>query len=299
MAELNINGLGVALVTPFKQDLSIDYEALKNIINHIVAGGCDYIVALGTTAETPTLSLEEKIILADFIRETVAGRIPLVIGIGGNNTKAVCDDIKSRDLKGYSAILSVTPYYNKPSQEGLFRHYMTIAEASSLPIILYNVPKRTGVNISPDTVVRLISNSSNIKAIKEASDNFQQWKDLIEKTPDDFFVISGDDASIHPLMSLGANGVISVMANAYPSEVRKLVSLCEAKCHDKASELQDNFKSIISPLFEEGNPAGIKFALSYLGMIQNVLRLPLVPISESTAQKIKLADEFLRNNYND
>lgn len=289
MDKNRLSGLGVALVTPFKTDHSIDYEALAKIINHVISGGCDYIVALGTTAETPTLTKEEKIILTDFIREETAGRVPLVIGIGGNNTKAVCDDIASRDLSGYSAILSVAPYYNKPSQEGIFQHYKAISETSPLHIILYNIPGRAGVNITAKTTLRLAEFSSKFIGVKEASGNIEQCEEIIKNSPKDFFLISGDDSTTYSLMKIGAKGVISVLANAYPKYVRRLVSLCEGKSWELAEDLQNLTNPLIRHLFEEGNPAGVKDALSKLGLIENVLRLPLLPVSCCLSEKISKA----------
>lgn len=299
MSELNLTGLGVALVTPFKNDGSIDFEALTNIINHVLEGGCDYLVVLGTTAETPTLSREEKILVTDFVRGIVDNRVPLIIGIGGNNTKRVCDQLQQRNLDGYSAVLSVTPFYNKPTQEGLYQHYKTISEASPLPVILYNVPGRTGVNLSAHTTLRLAKSSPKIIAIKEASGNLQQCKDIINEAPEGFSLISGDDASTCDLMKIGARGVISVLANAFPAEVRKLVSLCRMKDSFKAEVHQNKLSKLISPLFEDGNPAGVKAALHTLGLCENILRLPLVPVSEHVAKKIKSATIELQKNSDD
>lgn len=291
MAGLKLDGLGVALVTPFTPAGSIDYEALEVIINHVINGGVDYIVAMGTTAETPTLSREEKIILADYIKEKTDGRVPLVIGIGGNNTKRICDRLQSLNLDGYSAVLSVTPYYNKPTQEGLYQHYKTIAAASPLPIILYNVPGRTGVNLSAKTTLRLAEDIPNICAIKEASGKIDQCEEIINNCPERFSVISGDDAATFNIMSRGGKGVISVVANAFPREMKKLVELCSSPSREKASTCQASLQNIITPLFEDGNPAGVKAALAELGLIHNILRLPLVPVSEHVLKKIKKASK--------
>lgn len=287
MAETVLSGLGVALVTPFKQDLSIDFFALKNLIDYIINGGCDYLVALGTTAETPTLSSEEKILLADFIKETVDKRVPLVIGIGGNNTAAVVEELNIKDFSGYSAILSVTPCYNKPSQEGLFCHYAKIAENSPLPVILYNVPNRTGVNLEAETTISLAKNFDNIIGIKEASGIKAQIRKIIKEKPDRFMVISGDDSATFDIINDGGCGVISVMANAFPQKIKDLTNFCVDGNIHKARQLQDSHKDLIHYIFKDGNPSGIKFALSELNLIQNVLRLPLVPVSYSTAVKIK------------
>lgn len=286
MAEVNLNGLGVALITPFKEDLSIDFDSLGNIIEHVIKGGCDYLVVLGTTAETPTLSYEEKLELTRFIKNHTEGRVPLVLGIGGNNTAAVVQDILKRDLNGYSAILSVAPYYNKPTQEGLYLHFMAIAEASPLPVILYNVPGRTGVNISPETILRLASSSSNICAVKEASGNLLQCEEIIKKSPERFSVISGNDGDTAALMNMGAVGVISVLANALPLEMKNLISHCQQKDLIKAKNCQDSFSVLIKHLFEDGNPAGVKVLLKELGFAKNILRLPLVPACKNVEEKI-------------
>ena len=293
MADLKIDGLGVALTTPFKEDLSIDYESLEQLIDYVINGGCDYLVALGTTAETPCLSYEEKLIVTKFIKEKNDGRVNLVLGIGGNNTAQVIEEIKRRDLDGYEAILSVTPYYNKPTQEGLYRHYKAISEASPLPVILYNVPGRTGVNLSADTTIRLSNLPSNICGIKEASGKTEQCERIINGAHQGFKLISGDDGSISPLMKIGASGVISVLANAFPQKVRKLVDLCKAKRFDEAEVLQNKMQSIIGHLFEDGNPAGVKALLAQKGIMKNILRLPLVPVSSRIEEKLYIEAEEL------
>ena len=286
MAEFNLTGLGVALATPFKMDYSIDFEALERLIDHIVMGGADYIVVMGTTAETPTLAPDERIILTDFVRQKTDGRLPLVIGIGGNCTQRVIQDLKERNLLDYSAILSVTPYYNKPTQEGLYQHYKAISEASPLPIILYNVPGRTGVNLSAKTTLAL-SEIDNIIAIKEASGKIDQIQDIIDHKPDGFHVISGNDADTCALMRIGAEGLISVLGNAFPGQIKRLVDMCASNNFDDGQILQERMKELIRLLFAEGNPAGVKFACHELGLIENVLRLPLVPVSNHTANEIK------------
>lgn len=289
MREIELNGLGVAIITPFKKDFTIDYKSLENLIDYIIKGGCDYIVALGTTAETPTLSKEEKIIITEFIKDKVENRVPLVIGIGGNNTSAVCEEINKSHLDGYSAILSVTPYYNRPTQLGLFEHYKSISEISPLPIILYNVPSRTGVNLTAKTTLKLAELTPKICGIKEASGNLIQCKEILNHAPDGFKLISGDDSATCELMRQGASGVISVLANAYPKQTKEIVEKCQAKKYDEASDKLDSLKTILTAIFEEGNPAGIKSALSNLGLIDNVLRLPLVTVSKETEEKIKEA----------
>lgn len=286
MAELNLTGLGVALVTPFNKDISIDYQSLENIIEHIISNGCDYIVALGTTAETPTLSNKEKLQLTQFIREKTNGRIPLVIGIGGNNTYALIEEILSRDLEGFCAILSVTPYYNKPTQEGLFQHYKAISEISPLPILLYNVPGRTGVNMTAKTTLKLAGLSDKFCGIKEASGNLDQCKEIIENAPEHFNVISGDDAMVSKMMKIGAKGVISVIGNAYPDKIKEIVELCLQSKNEDATSCQEKLYPLIQHIFEDGNPAGVKAILSKMGIIQNILRLPLVPVSRYVEEKI-------------
>lgn len=286
MADLILNGAGVALVTPFNADLSVDFESLEKVIEHIVDGGCDYIVALGTTAETPTLSYKEKIEVTKFVKNKINGKIPLVIGIGGNNTNGVIQDIATRDLEGYSAILSVTPYYNKPTQEGLFQHFKAISESSPLPIILYNVPGRTGVNLTAETTLRL-SELPNICGIKEASGNIVQCEEILKKGNEGFFVTSGDDALTCDLMKKGGVGVISVLANAFPKEVKSLVRLCQQNNYPEASKLQNLLNPFIGNLFEDGNPAGVKAVLSKIGLLKNVLRLPLVPVSKRLDEKLE------------
>ncbi|MCH5227536.1 MAG: 4-hydroxy-tetrahydrodipicolinate synthase [Muribaculaceae bacterium] len=287
MANLKIDGLGVALITPFKEDLFIDYEALGNIIEHIIKGGVDYIVVLGTTAETPTLTLEEKNELAGFVNRKVNGRLPLVLGIGGNNTASVVNDILTRNLEGYSAILSVAPYYNKPTQEGLYLHFASIVEASPLPILLYNVPGRTGVNLSPRTTLRLAALSDKFCGVKEASGDLTQAKEIIDGAPSHFHVLSGNDSDTAALMKVGSSGVISVLANAFPEKMKKIVDLCKEGKFDEAMENQKKLNTLIGSLFEDGNPAGIKAMLHHLGMAENFLRLPLVPVSKNLESKIK------------
>ena len=286
MLPLNLEGLGVALATPFNTDFSIDYNSLERLINFVIDGGIDYIVVLGTTAETPTLTLKEKNDVAAFIKNVTAGRLPLVIGIGGNNTMGVIDEIKSRDLDGFDAILSVVPYYNKPNQEGIFQHFALIEDNSPLPILLYNVPGRTGVNMSAETTLRLAEYSSKFCGVKEASGSLSQSEIIIKKAPSNFKVISGDDSLIAPLMMKGAKGVISVLANACPSIVKKLITLCNKGEFDKAINLQASLNPLISHLFEDGNPAGVKALLSNMGLAKNILRLPLVPVSKGVEEKI-------------
>jgi len=286
--------MGVALITPFKTDESIDFEALSRIVEHQIKNGTDYLVVCGTTAETPTLTEAEKDKVTRFVVDCVSGRLPIVLGVGGNCTKAVVDKITSIDLNGIDAILSVTPYYNKPSQEGLYQHYAAIAKASPLPIILYNVPGRTGINMLPATTLRLANEFTNICAVKEASGNFSQIDDIIKNKPDDFLVISGDDAITFPLITLGAVGVISVIGNAFPREFSRMVRLALEGDYDNARKIHYRFTELIELLFVEGNPAGVKSMLALMGFIENKLRLPLVPNTINTYEKIK----FVLNQLN-
>lgn len=278
--------MGVALITPFTNSKEIDFPALERVIRHIIDNGADFLVVLGTTGETPTLSTDEKIRVMDFVRTIVAGRLPLVVGMGGNNTAEIIRELHDCDLTGYSAILSVVPPYNKPSQDGIFCHFKAIAEASPLPVILYNVPGRTGVNMTADTTLRLAREVEGIIGIKEASGNIQQIERLLREKPDDFTVISGDDGMTYPLMTLGAQGVISVLGNAYPKEFAEMVHLCLEGNYIEAVDYHYKFREIIRLLFADGNPAGVKCVMHDMGLIENELRLPLVPVHESTAAEI-------------
>ncbi len=290
-----MKGLGTALVTPFKADNSIDFDALARLIDNQIAGGVDYLVVLGTTAETATLTAEEKRAVREFVAEQIRekgertkdkGCIPLVLGIGGNNTAAVVREIQETDLSTFDAILSVCPYYNKPSQEGLFQHFSAIAEASPIPIILYNVPGRTGVNLLPETVMRIYqAHPDKIMGIKEASGNVEQITQLIALAEGKLAVISGDDNIAYEVISAGAVGLISVASNAFPLDFHRLV-------HDTDGEgarIQARYQEIIRLLFVEGNPAGIKSVLAQQGIIENVLRLPLVPNSQTVQEAIREA----------
>lgn len=280
-----LKGLGTALITPFDQNKNVDYEALKRLLDKQIAGGVDYIVVLGTTGEAATLTETEKTQVRTFVRDYVAGRVTLVLGLGGNNTAAVCEQLRTIDLTGYSAILSVCPYYNKPSQEGLFQHFCAIAQASPLPVILYNVPGRTGVNLLPETVIRIHqAHPDKIVAIKEASGNLEQIKHLISLSSQHaaFSVISGDDGLAADIMQAGGAGLISVLSNALPEETGRLVRTADSK-------LQTQLNPLISLLFKEGNPSGIKTLLCQMGLIQNYLRLPLVPNSPAVQDEIAKA----------
>lgn len=284
-------GTGVALVTPFKSDLSIDTMALTNIVNHCIDGGVDYLVVLGTTAETATLTeVEKKLVIATVVGAN-AGRLPLVVGIGGNNTSAVIDMIIDQDFTDFDAILSVSPYYNKPTQEGIYRHFMAIAENSPLPIIIYNVPGRTGSNILPETVVRLAQDAKNIIAVKEASGNMAQIMQLIKQKPKEFMVISGDDPTALPTVLAGGSGVISVLGQGLPTEFSKMIRFGLNSGVNEAFKLQYSLLDGIDLIFEEGNPAGIKAVFEALGLSTAVVRLPLVEASNTLKSKIK---EFIK-----
>ena len=279
--------MGVALITPFKENGSIDYDALGKLIDFQIQNGTDYLVVLGTTAETPTLTEEEKKKIVAFIIERVRGRIPLVLGVGGNCTQFVVDKLKTDSMSGIDAILSVVPYYNKPSQEGIYQHYKAVAGATKLPIILYNVPGRTGVNMSAATTLRLAREFKNIVAIKEASGDITQMDDIIKNKPADFDVISGDDGITFPLITLGAIGVISVIGNAFPKEFSRMVRLGLAGDYDSARIIHHRFTELFSLLFVDGNPAGVKSMLNMMGYVENKLRLPLVPTRITTYEKIR------------
>lgn len=286
MDSLSLRGLGIALITPFDNDKNIDYDALGRVLNHVIDNGADYLVVLGTTGETATLTAGERNAVRKFCVRENHGRVPMIAGMGGNDTRALVEDIRGADLNGYSAILSVTPYYNKPSQEGLYCHFVEVAAASLLPVILYNVPGRTGVNLSAATTLRLAHEFPNIVAIKEASGNMKQIEEIINNRPSGFEVISGDDSLTYPLISLGAEGVISVVGNAFPREFGDMVRMCLDGDFQKALPVHYKFQKLYDELFVDGNPAGIKYLLHEMGFIQNELRLPLVPTRRETSDKI-------------
>lgn len=279
-------GLGIALVTPFNEDGSVDYQSLKRLVEYQLNNGADFLCILVTTSETPTLSKEEKTEIKKFIVELVNGRVPIMIGCGGYNTAAVVEELKTGDFTGIDGILSICPYYNKPSQEGLYQHFKAISAATKLPIILYNVPGRTGVNMSAATTVRLAKDCKNIVAIKEASGNLEQINEIIKNKPSTFDVISGDDALTFPMISCGAVGVISVIGNALPKEFSKMIRLQFKGEYEPARKIHHKFIDLFSLLFVDGNPAGVKAMLHEMGMIKNILRLPLVPTRISTLQKM-------------
>ena len=293
MARLSLKGMGVALITPFKSDKSIDFDAFARLLEYQIKNGVDYLVVLGTTAETPTLTAEERKQVREFVANRVAGRVPLVLGIGGNNTMGVIEEILHTDLSPFSAILSVVPYYNKPSQEGIYQHYKAIVEASPLPIILYNVPGRTGVNMTAATTLKLAKEFPNIIGVKEASGNISQMDDIIKNKPEDFMVISGDDGITFPLITLGAVGVISVIGNAFPREFSRMVRLALHGDYNRALLIHHRFTELFSLLFVDGNPAGVKCLLHAMGFIENELRLPLVPTRITTYEQIRRVLESL------
>ena len=287
MADINLKGMGVALITPFKEDESVDYEALGRLVDYLLQNGADYLVVLGTTAETPTLTEEEKKKIIELVVTKVRHRIPIVLGVGGNCTKSVVDKLKNDNFEGIDAVLSVVPYYNKPSQEGIYQHYKAIAQATDLPVILYNVPGRTGVNMTAETTLRLAREFKNIIAVKEASGNITQMDDIIKNKPKDFNVISGDDGITFPLITLGAIGVISVIGNAFPREFSRMVRLALAGDYESARTIHHRFTEFFSLLFIDGNPAGVKSMLRMMGFVENRLRLPLVPTRIVTYEKIR------------
>ncbi|MEN9489122.1 MAG: hypothetical protein RL494_1387 [Bacteroidota bacterium] len=281
-------GTGVALVTPFKKDFSVDTEALKRIVNHVIDGGVEYLVVLGTTAESATLSQDEKEIVITTIIEANNGRLPLVLGVGGNNTMKVVEELKSRDFSKFQAILSVSPYYNKPTQEGIYQHFKRIAEASPIPVIVYNVPGRTASNMSPETVIRLANDFKNIIGIKEAAGDIVQAMKLIQGKPKDFLVISGDDMITLPMVLAGGSGVISVIGEGYPKEFSQMVRLGLQRKVDEAYELHYKLMDSIDMIFEQGNPGGIKEIFKSLELSENTVRLPLVNVSKNLSERLDL-----------
>ena len=279
-------GLGIALITPFKEDGSVDYEALIRLVDYQLSNGTDFFCILATTGETPVLTPAEKQKIKDTIVDYVQGRVPIRMGGGGYNTAAVVEELKNGDFRGIDGILSVCPYYNKPSQEGLYQHFKAIAAATKLPVVLYNVPGRTGVNMQAATTVRLARDCQNIVAIKEASGNLEQVDEIIKNKPNDFDVISGDDSLTFPMVSCGAVGVISVIGNALPKEFSKMIRLQMRGEYDPARKIHHRFTDLFSLLFVDGNPAGVKAMLSEMGFIENVLRLPLVPMRIKNMQRM-------------
>lgn len=291
--SLQLQGVGVALITPFNEDYSIDYTALEILINKVIDGGVDYLVALGTTAETPTLAAHEKEAILAFIIEKTAQRKPIIVGVGGNNTASVVDDIHKFSAYSIDGFLSVAPYYNKPSQEGIYQHYKQLAAATTLPIILYNVPGRTVTNIAPTTVARLANDFNNIVAIKEASGNLVQCMQVVQLVPSSFTVLSGDDNLVLPQISIGMKGVISVAANAFPKTFSTMVHAALRNDYATARDLHYQQLYSIDLLFAEGNPTGVKYLLSKAGIIKNNLRLPLIPASSNLMEAFEKEPSFL------
>ena len=279
-------GLGIALVTPFTADGAVDYKALIRLVEYQLDKGADFFCILATTGETPTLTKEEKQKIKELVVDLVGGRVPILIGCGGNNTAAIVEELQTGDFRGIDGILSVCPYYNKPSQEGLYQHFKAIAAATNLPVVLYNVTGRTGVNLKAETTVRLAHDCENIVAIKEASGNLEQVDEIIKNKPQKFDVISGDDSLTFPMISCGAVGVISVIGNALPKEFSKMIRLQMKGEYDPARKIHHRFIDLFSLLFVDGNPAGVKAMLHEMGYIENVLRLPLVPTRISTLQRM-------------
>lgn len=284
-----LKGTGVAVVTPFKKDLSIDFAALGRVVNHVIDGGVNYIVALGTTGESVTLSKEEKNAVVSYVIETVDKKVPVIVGIGGNNTQEVINSIIHTDLTGADGILSVAPYYNKPGQRGLFQHFKAIANSCPVPVVLYNVPGRTGCNLTSDTTIELANECENIVAIKEASGDIAQIMRIIKGKPENFSVVSGDDMMTIPVIAAGGIGVISVLANAYPAQTSELVNQSLKSNFKQAREIQFQFLEMTDLLFVDGNPAGVKAMMSEMKILQNTLRLPLVPVSKTIMERIQKA----------
>ncbi|MDR7370485.1 4-hydroxy-tetrahydrodipicolinate synthase [Flavobacterium aquidurense] len=286
-------GTGVALVTPFKKDFSIDIEALQRIVNFSIDGGVEYLVVMGTTAENATLTQAEKELVIKTVVDTNKGRLPLVLGVGGNNTLQIVEELKTRDFSAFEAILSVSPYYNKPTQEGIYQHFKAIAEASPIPVILYNVPGRTSSNMLPSTVIRLANEFSNVVAIKEAAGDMAQALQLLKNAPKDFLVISGDDMIALPIVLAGGAGVISVIGQGFPKEFSEMIRLGLNRKVNEAFKTQYFLSDCIDMIFEQGNPAGIKQVFQALGIADNTVRLPLVTVDDSLAERL---NKFVKNS---
>ncbi len=287
MKKFDLQGTGVALVTPFHKQGNIDFTAFGNLIEHTISGGVDYLLCLGTTSEYPTLSKQEKMAIVEYTIEKVENRVPIVLGMGGNDTRSLVDEIRKTDFSSIAAILSVAPYYNKPNQKGLYTHFKAVAEASDVPVILYNVPGRCGVNISAETCVQLATDFPNIIGIKEASGNISQCMDILMNKPQGFTVVSGEDALVLPLMALGMQGVISVTANAFPKQMSELVSHCLKSNMKKARAVHEKLLPFSKAIFEEGNPVGIKAALEIMNIASSNLRQPLVKASKPLQTKLQ------------
>ena len=292
MVQNIFKGLGIALVTPFTSDGSVDYQSLSRLVEYQLKNGADFFCILATTGETPTLTAEEKKNIKELVVDLVGGKVPILIGCGGNNTADVVKELQTGDFSGIDGVLSVCPYYNKPSQEGLYQHFKAIASATNMLVVLYNVPGRTGVNLKAETTVRLARDCKNIVAIKEASGSLEQVDEIIKNKPDSFDVISGDDALTFPMIACGAAGVISVIGNALPKEFSRMIRLEMRGEIESARKIHHKFTDLFNLLFVDGNPAGVKAMLHEMGMIENVLRLPLVPTRLTTMQKISECLKF-------
>jgi 4-hydroxy-tetrahydrodipicolinate synthase len=282
-----LSGTGVALITPFKQNSQVDFDALGKVIDYVIDGGVNYLITLGTTGETPTISKQEKFDIIHYTNEKVNGRVPVIVGIGGNNTAELINDLQSYPLDKAIAVLSASPYYSKPSQEGLFQHYKALAAASPKPILLYNVPGRTGRNLAASTTIRLAHEVPNIAGIKEATDDMNQCMQILRDRPEDFLVVSGDDALILPQIACGMDGVISVAANAFPKDFSEMVRLCLAGDFAAARKIHYKLLEAYDLLFVENNPAGVKGFLYEQGLIENILRLPVMPLSKGVQEKVR------------
>ena len=287
MSKSPFSGTGVAVITPFTSNLEVDYQSLRQLINYLIENDIDYLVAMGTTAESPTISVEEKKKIFDCFVKTTANRVPLVMGLGGNNTAALAQSLQEVDTKGFSAILSVSPYYNRPTQEGIYRHYKALDVATPLPILLYNVPGRTAANITAETTLRIAHDCPNVIGIKEASGDLVQGREILVGRPKDFIVVSGDDETAIPLIQSGAEGVISVIAGGFPNLFKSGVQAAIEGDHKKADEIANLVQSIADQVYAEGNPGGIKAVLALRGMIENQLRLPLIPVSDPVRSALK------------
>ena len=294
MKQNIFRGLGVALITPFTESGEVDYNALGNLVEYQISNGADFLCILATTSESPCLSKQEKLDIQHFIVNLVDRRVPIVIGCGGNNTYAIAEELRNGDFNGIDGILSVCPYYNKPTQEGLYQHFKTLACATELPVILYNVPGRTGINMTAETTLRLANDCENIVAIKEASGNLEQIDDILKNKPEGFAVLSGDDSLTFPMLAGGAEGVISVIGNALPKEFSQMISMQQEGKYEEAVKIHHSLTELYKLLFVDGNPAGVKAVLTEMGYIKNVLRLPLVPARETTIQKISQALQELK-----
>ena len=294
MTQKRMRGMGVAIITPFTETNEVDYAALERLVDLHLNSGTDFLCVQGTTGETPTLSIEEKRNIRKRVIEQVNGRMGIMLGCGGNNTQAVINELQTEDFTGVDGILCVVPYYNKPNQEGMYRHFKAIADSTTLPIYLYNVPGRCGVNMQPETTIRLANECSNIIGFKAASGNIEQIKKLIAMKPDTLDVLSGDDGLTYEIMKAGGVGVISVFGNVYPKECVELVRLLKQKRYDEAKELSDSYSEMFRLLFADGNPGGAKAQLSNMGYVKNILRLPLVPVREDVCEALRIEGERLK-----